>query len=168
MSADFLVEGAPPSDVWHEGGPVAEVWDENRLVWERPGLWRFRTTSSLTGNGNSYLSVSSVAADTPRTRMDGQRLVVPNKCPDSFSAVIVASGSVSGGTLPQSNLRIVHNGANVSTSGNASSGSVSTSTTRVLRPGDSIELQYRGEGQLFNRPTLAAGATVTVSPVGYV
>lgn len=167
MSADFLVEGAPPVDVWHEGGPVAEVWDENRLVWERPALWRLRTTSNLTGSGNTYLTVTSVEADTGRTVMAAHRILVPNRCPDSFSALIVATGSVSGGTLPQSNLRIIHNGANVATSGNTSSGTVSTSATRLLAPGDTIEMHYRGEGQFFNRPRLNSGATLAVDPVGY-
>ena len=167
MSADFLVEGAPPADVWHENSPVAEVWDENRLVWERPALWRLRTTSDLEGTGTSYITVTAVAADAPRTTMQGHRIMVPVRCPNTFQVRITATGSVSGGTIPQSNLRIIHNGSTVSTSSNVSSGTVTTSATRTVSPGDTVEMQYLGEGQLWRRPTLAAGATLSVEPVGY-
>ena len=149
------------------GGQMCEwVYSGSNVIWERPNVWGLRTTSSNSGTGNSYNQVTSLNlnGDYPRTVGDSNRLHVPAHCPSSFQVTVSARGSYSGGMLPSTNLRIIHNGSNVATSGN---NDLNVSATRTVSPGDWFSLQFRGEGQLFNRPSLNSGATLTVTPIGY-
>ncbi|AXQ65148.1 hypothetical protein SEA_SCHMIDT_26 [Gordonia phage Schmidt] len=148
----------------------AMVWDgsQYRKVWQRPNDWRLVNSATHRGTGNVYNTITSMVADAgyPGTETFGSGLLVPEQCPP-FSATITATVNYSGGIAVSTNVRILMNGGEVlATSANGSGGSATVTAYVWVYPLDYFELQFRGEGQLFQYPTVNT-ATLTLLAQNY-
>ncbi|QNL30164.1 hypothetical protein SEA_MARIOKART_37 [Gordonia phage Mariokart] len=158
-------------------GPVGEMvkiktWNGTAYVdrWIKPMVYRMQTTATLGGTGTSWLDIANwtVSSGYPYTLISSNDLVIPAGLP-VYRANLYAGGSISGGTAPRyGQLRIRVNGT-VAVEGAQATGSPDTVSAFInsvdMTPGMMIDVQYRGEGNFFNRPTLAAGAYLSVTPV---
>lgn len=127
-------------------------------VWQGWLAARTNVTANLTGTGTNWLDVSNVGAGDSQTVVSGTSTVVQGM---KTNAQVTVQANVSGGSFPDSRVRILINGTVLSTSG--SNGSSFTHTwTGNLNDGDLVRFQYYGEGQFFSRPTLQTSSYMTI------
>ena len=129
-----------------------------------PPVFRAVKTTTQTGAGASWLTLTGMAADTPETIVpDGANIEIPAGLP-SYTATIRAEVYHTGGTEPRYGQTSIHRSTDgtVLNQGSQQSASPGTSTaewTGTVNAGDRFRIVWRGEGGFFNRPTAQASGT---------
>ncbi|WP_156920310.1 Ig-like domain-containing protein [Segniliparus rugosus] len=115
----------------------------------------------MTGTGTNWIDVPNFGAGDPDTVVSGSppAVVVQGS---KTGATVTVRANVSGGSVPDSRVRILVNGSVVATSGSNSS-SFSYSWTGNLSDESTVRFQYYGEGAFFVRPTLQNTSYMTVA-----
>lgn len=139
----------------------------NRLYLGSVKIWqgwlaaRGNVTANLTGAGTSYLDVPGLGAADGQSAVQGSppSIVVQGS---KGNAQVLVRCEVTGGTAPDSRVRILVNGSTVSTSG-ANGSSFTHTWTGGLNDSDLVRFQYYGEGAFLNRPTLKNTSYITIA-----
>lgn len=146
--------------------PANAVYLGSVRVWMRAAVLRATKTGTQGGTGTGWLQLSNLGAANTDTVMSGGNLMIPTGY-DPYQARIYMEVPHTGGVSPRyGQCRLVRAGT-VLAEGAQVSDSPGTSFvewTGVVNPGDVIEAQWRGEGNLFTRPTAQAGAYIEISP----
>lgn len=131
--------------------------------------YQMTKSGTQAGQGTGYNTLTGMVADAgyPGTIVDNSAaLRIPDGLP-SYPAVVRAEVPHTGGTPPRyGQSQIYMNGSLVAT-GAQQSASPGTSTVEwsgSVQAGDYFVIQWRGEGNFFNRPTAQAGAFLRVTP----
>lgn len=123
-----------------------------------PPIFRMYKTNTQNGNGTSYSSLNGMVIDPaygPATVANNVALEIPADLP-AYTGTVRAEVYHTGGTSPRyGQTRITRNGSVVSTGSQQSSspGTSSAEWTGTVQGGDWYTIEWRGEGNLFNRPT---------------
>lgn len=131
--------------------------------------YQMTKTNTTAGSGTSYATLTGMAAAAayPGSIVDNSAaLRIPNGLP-SYSATVYVEVPHTGGTAPRyGQSQIYRNGSRVAT-GAQQTNSPGTSTatwTGTVSAGDYFVIQWRGEGNFFNRPTAQAGSFLRITP----
>ncbi|AZS11783.1 hypothetical protein PBI_NINA_29 [Gordonia phage Nina] len=166
----IAVGGTSISDVRLGTTPVNKVYLGTTLVWQRTTPYRMTKTNTQNGTGTGYLTLNGMAADSgfPGTLVDsGTTLRIPADA-STYSAKVRAEVPHTGGSAPlYGQCQIVRNGSVVATGAQVTSspGTSWVEWTGIVGPNDTFYISWRGEGNLFTRPTAQSGAFLSVVPL---
>lgn len=134
-----------------------------------PTIFRMYKTNTTAGSGTSYNSLGGMVIDPAYGAANvnsGVALEIPSGIAP-YTAVVRAEVPHTGGTVPRyGQTRISRNGVVVATGAqqSASPGTSFAEWTGTVQGGDWYVIEWRGEGNLFNRPTAQAGAFLQITP----
>lgn len=120
--------------------------------------------SNQKGVGNSYNAVTNmyVAPGYPPEVVIGGKIVIPDHV-QPYAATVTALIQWSGGVLPKVNARIMLGSTAIVTGPESNSGNVAyASVDRIITPGETYSLFWRGEGSFFSYPSCIAGANTSL------
>ncbi|UTN93320.1 minor tail protein [Gordonia phage Widow] len=130
---------------------------------------RMVKTTTTAGSGTSYATLPGFVADAayPYSEVDsGVALSVPDDWP-SYTGTVRAEVPHTGGSSPRYGQTQIYQSGTLRVTGAQQTASPGTSTaewTGTIYPGDYFVIQWRGEGNFFQRPTAQAGAFLQITP----
>ena len=130
--------------------------------------YQMTKTNTTAGSGTSYATLTGMASDAayPGSIVDNSAaLRIPDGLP-SYSATVLVNVPHTGGSSPYGQSQIYRNGSLVATGAqqSASPGTSTVDWSGNVQAGDYFVIQWRGEGNFFQRPTAQAGAFLRVTP----
>lgn len=159
------------SDARLGANPVDKIYLGNTLVWQRVPPYQMTKTNTTSGSGTSYSTLTGMVADDsyPGSIVDnGAALRVPDGI-TAYSAYVYAEVPHTGGSSPRyGQTKIFKNGSQVAEGSQVSSspGTSFAEWSGTVQAGDYFVIQWRGEGNFFQRPTAQAGSFLRITPVG--
>lgn len=138
-------------------------------IWARSVTYQVTKAGNQGGTGTGWLQLSGLAADPafPGTVVSGDNIQIPAGA-SPYTAHIRMEVPHTGGISPRYGQCQLLRGGAVLAEGAQVSSSPGTSWaewTGTVNPGDVIVAKWRGEGNLFSRPTAQAGAFVRITPI---
>lgn len=164
----ITVGGTSISDVRLGTTAVDKVYLGTTLVWQRVvPPYQMTKTDTQAGQGTDYNTLTGMAADAayPGSIVDNSAAL---RVPDgitAYSAVVRAEVPHAGGK-GYGQTQIYRNGLLVATGRlSYSPGTSFAEWSGSVQAGDYFVIQWRGEGNISNRPTAQAGAFLRITPV---